>query len=255
MANPQLENGHLRIANEVWDALCRVRIPAQARQVLDVIVRKTYGFNKKTDIISLSQFVDATGLHKPNVVRAIHKLIDMNLISRNGTARKSSYSFNKDHESWVSLSEQIKLSKQITEIISSDNKTLSDQIPTKDIKDKKDMSQLESYDERALSLSDLLRDRILKNKPDRKNPNVKGQSWYENAAGAIDKMLRIDKRDPNRIREVIEFCQADNEPRNGNFCWAKNILSGKKLRKQFDRLEEDMGDVRANAAPRGRFGR
>jgi len=52
MANPQIENGYTRIANETMDALAKIRIPGQARQVLDFILRKTYGWNKKTDMIS-----------------------------------------------------------------------------------------------------------------------------------------------------------------------------------------------------------
>ena len=60
MANPQKENGYTAIANEIMEALCRHRIPGEDRQVLDVIFRKTYGFNKIEDYISLSQFVDMT---------------------------------------------------------------------------------------------------------------------------------------------------------------------------------------------------
>jgi hypothetical protein len=37
MASPQRENGHVEIANELFDALCRFRIPGEARQCLDAI--------------------------------------------------------------------------------------------------------------------------------------------------------------------------------------------------------------------------
>ena len=120
MANPQKENGYTPIANEIMEALAKTRIPGEARQVLDVIIRKTYGFNKAEDLISLSQFVRATGLKRPNVVRAIQKLLEMNIIRRkykqyqkrysgigNDTpvskvipATGGSYELNKNYEKW-----------------------------------------------------------------------------------------------------------------------------------------------------------
>jgi phage replication O-like protein O len=53
MANPQVENGFFRIANELAMAMSRVRLTGHENQVLWVIFRKTYGFNKKTDRISI----------------------------------------------------------------------------------------------------------------------------------------------------------------------------------------------------------
>ena len=80
MASPQKENGYTAISNELLDALSRIRIPGESRQVLDVIIRKTYGFNKKYDCISNSQFVKYTGIKKQHVSRAVAKLKNMNII-------------------------------------------------------------------------------------------------------------------------------------------------------------------------------
>ncbi len=82
MANPQLEDGHTKIANEIMDALCRFRIPGEIRLVLDSIIRKTYGWHKKSDDISNSQLCEATGLKKGNVSRSLSKLITHNLVVR-----------------------------------------------------------------------------------------------------------------------------------------------------------------------------
>lgn len=139
MANPQCEEGFVRIATEIWDALCRIRIPGQVRQVVDVIIRKTWGYNKKWDWISLSQFSSLTGLRKPNIIRALHKAESMNLIIKkdNGIILTDnglgvSYCINKDYETWKPLSEKITLSKKITGVILTDNLSLSKQIPTID---------------------------------------------------------------------------------------------------------------------------
>jgi hypothetical protein len=89
----------------------------------------------------------------------------------------------------------------------------------------------------ACELAEFLQTKILENKPDRK---LSG-NWLPKTESEIDRMIRIDKRDPDTIHRVIEWCQADNKARgHGKFCWALNILSGEKLRKQFDRLESEM---------------
>ena len=124
MANPQAENGHTDIANELMDAFSRTRISGEARQVLDVILRKTYGWHKKEDDIALSQFVEATGMSKSRVCQAITKLLSMNLISKKGNVTEkgnnwcSSYCFNKDFHTWKPLPKKetfLKKEKSITE--------------------------------------------------------------------------------------------------------------------------------------------
>ncbi len=75
-----------------------------------------------------------------------------------------------------------------------------------------------------LVLSELLLNLILDRKPNYKKPNL--QAWAKH----VDRMIRLDNRVPARIREVIQWCQADD-------FWMNNILSTEKLRKQFDKLE------------------
>lgn len=121
MASPQKEHGYTQIANELYDALIRFRIPGEARQVLDFIIRKTYGFHKKEDAISLSQFCAATGLKRGNVCRDINLLIHSKLIIKNDTSKISKYKFNKDFTQWQPLS-KVRLGKNIhkqsTEVLS-----------------------------------------------------------------------------------------------------------------------------------------
>ncbi len=120
MASPQVENGYTKIANELLEAQARIRIPGEARQVLDVILRKTYGYGKKEDAISLSQFSLATGLKKPNCVRAVNKALAMNLIIKKDNGNIPIYRINKDFETWKPLSKKITLSKKIKIIIQKD---------------------------------------------------------------------------------------------------------------------------------------
>lgn len=107
MASPQTENGFTQIANELLDALCRIRIAGEPRQCLGFIIRKTYGYNKKEDAIPLSQFCLATGLCRPSVCRAIKQLLAMNLINKNATSSITKYRFNKDFDTWKPLTKTL----------------------------------------------------------------------------------------------------------------------------------------------------
>ena len=97
MSNPQPDK-FFKFSTELFEAMCRFRIPGEVRQVLDTIIRKTYGWHKKDDRISLSQFVEATGLSKSNTARALSKAITHNIIIRSDN---NSYSINKDYNTWI----------------------------------------------------------------------------------------------------------------------------------------------------------
>nr|MBC8360911.1 replication protein [Candidatus Desulfatibia profunda] len=140
MASPQLENGYTKIANEIMDALIAYRLPGEQRQVLDFILRKTYGYNKIWDSISNSQFVKATGLKKPNVCRAINELIAKRIVIKIDNKAIPTYRFNKDYRLWQKLSKMITKKQESSNnehpgesVIKIDNeKLLSKLIPTKD---------------------------------------------------------------------------------------------------------------------------
>lgn len=130
---PQLEDGYIRIATELWEAFMKIRIPGEARQILNAIIRKTYGWQKKWDTISLSQFEKMTGIKQPNIVRARKKLLDMNLIIiKKDNKDNVSYCIQKDYHKWRPLSKKITLSKKIMAVIKKDNESLSKKIDTKD---------------------------------------------------------------------------------------------------------------------------
>jgi phage replication O-like protein O len=131
MKNPQIENGYTKIANELMEALCGIRIPGEARQCLDVIIRKTWGYNKRFDHIALSQFTALTGLIRPTVYRGIVKLAKMNLviITKNDQSKRigNMYQINKDFDSWKVLSKKITVNDDLG-VIKKDNEVLSKKI-------------------------------------------------------------------------------------------------------------------------------
>ena len=100
MANPQLEDGYTAIANDCMDALMRTNFPGHERRVLDCILRKTYGWHKKSDRISFSQFEEATHIDRRNIARSVHSLIARNIVTCAGKGYSLEYSFQKDYEQW-----------------------------------------------------------------------------------------------------------------------------------------------------------
>ena len=102
MANPQAEDGHTRIANEILEALICFGLNGTELGCILFVIRKTYGWGKPNDIISLTQFEKAVKSSRPAICKAIKKLQLVNiLLLVNKSLLGNSYAFNKDHESWV----------------------------------------------------------------------------------------------------------------------------------------------------------
>lgn len=180
MASPQLENGYTRLANEILEALARIRIPGESRQAFDVILRKTYGFQKKVDTISLSQFTLATGINRQNIIRAIKQLVSMNLIIKNDTGVTCRYGINKDFISWRPLSKKIttlKASKSSQSGIIFDNEVVSSLITGGIIKDNKGVSSLIHTKERKKLIQ---KKGLQKKERKEKIESIKTQPTFEN---------------------------------------------------------------------------
>jgi len=102
MASPQTENGFTRLANEILDRVVNTPLLGSEFQVVLCVLRKTYGYQKKVDIISLSQFQKATGLSRPTVVKTIKNLMTRKMIVKVYLPdNKISFSFNKNYDEWV----------------------------------------------------------------------------------------------------------------------------------------------------------
>lgn len=133
MANPQKENGYTQISNEILEALIKTRLNSDAWRILFFIIRKTYGYKKKQDKISLSQFVLATQLKKSVICRGLSRLKNMNIIIRIANEDCTIYQFNKDFDTWKPLAKLLTLAKQQTTVSQIANKSLAKQGHTKEI--------------------------------------------------------------------------------------------------------------------------
>lgn len=125
----------------------------------------------------------------------------------------SSIVSNCPHVDEVSLTQPIPETTENTNTPPTSNDAEVSKKPTQQFKENSEAYKLSSY----------LLQKIRANDPNFKQPNL--QKW----AVTIDRLIRLDKRDPKLIKAVIDFATTDD-------FWKSNILSANKLRKQFTTL-------------------
>lgn len=125
MASPQKEQGFTAIANELIERLSLAPISGSEFRVLCVVLRKTYGYKKKDDWISYTQFERSTALKRANVWRSIKSLVAKRLL----LTSKKGYRFNKNWEEWV-VAKRLPSSQTAT--------VVANRLPTKETIQKKD---------------------------------------------------------------------------------------------------------------------
>ncbi len=134
MANPQIEKGYIRIANELWESLCRTHLDDHPRRVLGAIMRMTYGYRETRCSISLTSLSKMTCIDRANVSRAIRWLLASNMIGSvpGDTSKPTTYWVQKDYDKWRVVSHKTLVSQASKTSVSPDT-TL---VVVKDIKDK-----------------------------------------------------------------------------------------------------------------------
>lgn len=137
MGNPQVDDGHTRIANELLEAILLFDLSSVQLKVALCVIRKTYGFNKKADRLAQSVIAEMTNVAKPNVCRAIKQLSKMKVVLVDTTKFPHEICINKRYKEW-SNSYQSDNSYQIDsyqndneKVINSITKPLSIQQPQK----------------------------------------------------------------------------------------------------------------------------
>lgn len=104
MASPQAENGHLDIAHEVLEKLLLARLTGTQWSLVMATLRKTWGWKKQEDYISLTQFRQLTGRHRNLIARELSVLQSRNILQQTKEptfGRPAKWKFNKDWETWV----------------------------------------------------------------------------------------------------------------------------------------------------------
>ncbi|MGG8247715.1 replication protein [Klebsiella aerogenes] len=75
-----IDDGYTRIANELLEHIASADLTARQLKLMLAYIRKTYGFNKKSDRIADEQIAQLTGLSRQNVNKAKRELLSMNCL-------------------------------------------------------------------------------------------------------------------------------------------------------------------------------
>jgi phage replication O-like protein O len=104
MAKPQIENGFTRVANEILEAIAKIKLNGTQFRILMIVWRYTYGFSRKEHELSINFLCDATGIIKRQIQKELKVLMEMGVLIE---ARAATFTdsriigFNKNYEAWA----------------------------------------------------------------------------------------------------------------------------------------------------------
>lgn len=114
MASPQTENGHIRIARELWEAIMKAGFTARERSVIDAFIRESYGWQRKEAKFSASLVTFWTDMDRCNARKTMAALLTKNVlicVSESVGSAQGTYMLNKDYTSWKGCSISLNKSK------------------------------------------------------------------------------------------------------------------------------------------------
>lgn len=96
--SPQVEDGFVRIATELHQALARSRMTGNERAVVDTVIRFTYGYQRTEARITGETFAQWTGLDRSDCNSIVSELVRRRILLRAGS--RSPIRLNKDYSQW-----------------------------------------------------------------------------------------------------------------------------------------------------------
>ena len=103
MANPQPDQ-FTRISNELMEAIPMFKLNGTQLRILLVVLRYTYGFQRKSHELSLSFISNSTGAHKQQIKRELDILIQTKVLIEKSEPtfnRSRVIEFNKNYDEWL----------------------------------------------------------------------------------------------------------------------------------------------------------
>ena len=124
--SPQLENGYLRIANELYEAILKFQFSKRELLVVLSIIRKTYGYGKKKDDISLSQITNMTNIRPEHVSRTVNHLSVIKVLLKQQGKYSQNIELNKKYGEWLVLPKQQPIAKTAIVDCQNSNSAIAD---------------------------------------------------------------------------------------------------------------------------------
>ena len=255
-----LDDGFTRIANELLEAVMRAGLSQHQLLVFMAVMRKTYGFNKKSDWVSNEQLSELTGIlpHKCSAAKSV--LVKRGILTQTGRV----IGINKTVSEWSSLpvkgkekkpylkkvtlpesgkkslpesgnayypnqvNTKDKLTKDNIKPFSSENSGESSDQPENDLPVEKPDAAIQSGSRwgtaEDLTAAEWMFDMVKTIAPSARKPNFAG--W----ANDIRLMRERDGRNHRDMCVLFRWACQDN-------FWSGNVLSPAKLRDKWTQLE------------------
>lgn len=242
MANPQIEKGHTRIANEILEHISKTNLNGTQFRIVMVIWRYTYGFQRKQHELSSAYISQAIGIKNRSVViRELNVLLDRKIISvvGNGSRGTKILKFNKNYDEWYDCSlnsdQSSLLSKQSTELLPNQStELLSDQRHKKEIlKERKERNtrKQKTFDEdnTYFKMATYFHKRVSHVAKEAGVEHLIKKANLQKWADDFRKLIELDGVDKRLAKQVMDWVTTDD-------FWKTNILSAKKLREKFGEL-------------------
>ncbi len=227
-----LDDGFTRIANEILEAVMHAGLSQHQLLVFMAVMRKTYGFNKKSDWVSNEQLSELTGILPHKCSSAKSALVKQGILTQTGRV----IGINKTVSEWSSLPvkgtekkpylEKVNLPESVKKSLpESGNGYYPNQVNTKDTitKDSKDNSNKPPKPPRAVSfdassvqlpdwLSSITWSSWVEYRRDLKKP-IKSQQTVTQAINLLDR-CRLNGYTPEEIinRSIANGWQGLFEP-------------------------------------------
>lgn len=97
MADVKLKNGYVRVVNNLFDQLFLREFSLKQIRVIMLILRLSYGYNKKYAIIKPKSRFNFANLYNPDINKILNELINKKVLLK---VAEDAYSINKDYDIW-----------------------------------------------------------------------------------------------------------------------------------------------------------
>lgn len=250
---PQLEEGHIKIANELYEAIMVAPLTLREMRVVMAVIRLTYGWNRKQARITGGLLAKLTGMPSTKASKTLASLVEKNVVIRHGGSR-SPVSINKLSDQWLLEALERKTPppkraktpeidqtgcaepKRYDSYQNGKSESYQNGNASKDRKDNiEPKGSIDSSNKKSRpkkwgeeidhELAELMFSRVTADLTNPKRPNM--NSW----ANEIRLMRTSDKRTEKQIRYLINWV-ADDE------FWSTVVMCPTKLRKKWDQLEK-----------------
>ena len=126
---PQLENGYLRIANELYEQIMLANFSKRELLVVLAIIRETYGYGRKSHRISGTQVGRLVGIARQHAASTIAVLERRKVVLKRDYNGHNVLGINKDYREWLSGSTKSGL---VPKQLQASPKTVTKVVPNRD---------------------------------------------------------------------------------------------------------------------------